>query len=54
MHANYFVNTGDGTAADVIALMQQVRERVKERWGVELVPEVKLIGTQGDVITLGR
>ncbi|MBK7595871.1 MAG: UDP-N-acetylmuramate dehydrogenase [Gemmatimonadetes bacterium] len=54
MHANYFVNTGDGTAADVIALMQQVRHRVRERWSVELVPEVKLIGTQGDVITLGR
>ncbi len=47
MHANYFVNTGDGTAADVIALMQQVRERVRERWGVELVPEVKVIGPDG-------
>ena len=49
MHANYFVNTGNGTAADVIGLMTQVRERVRERWGVELVAEVKVIGVDGTI-----
>ena len=52
MHANYFVNTGEGTAADVIALMGQVRQQVQARWGVELVPEVKVIGADGSVVGL--
>jgi UDP-N-acetylmuramate dehydrogenase len=49
LHANYFVNTGDGTATDVTALMREVRQRVAERWGVTLVPEVKLIQAGGGV-----
>lgn len=49
MHANYFVNTGGGTAADVTALMRLVRQRVHDRWGLTLVPEVKLLGTDGTV-----
>jgi UDP-N-acetylmuramate dehydrogenase len=43
-HANYFVNLGGGTAADFLALMDAVRERVREHSGHELVPEVKLLG----------
>ena len=50
MHANYFVNTGGGTAADVIALMRRVRGRVRAELGVELVPEVKVIGADGSVV----
>lgn len=49
MHANYFVNLSHGTAEDVMALMRQVRSRVRERWGVELLPEVQLIGADGGV-----
>lgn len=49
MHANYFVNTSSGTAADVTALMREVRSRVLARWGVTLEPEVKLIDSQGGV-----
>ena len=44
MHANYFVNTGEATAADVRALIAQARETVRTRFGVELETEVKLIG----------
>lgn len=44
MHANYIVNTGAATAADVRAVMDAVRERVHDRFGVVLEPEVKLIG----------
>lgn len=49
MHANYFINTGGATAADVTALMRTVRGRVADRWGVTLEPEVKLIQGDGTV-----
>ncbi len=49
MHANYFVNTGGATAADVTGLMREVRRRVEDRWGVRLEPEVKLIRADGGV-----
>ena len=44
VHANYFVNLGGGTAEDVLELMALVREKVRERLGVELEPEVRVIG----------
>jgi UDP-N-acetylmuramate dehydrogenase len=47
MHANYFVNTGDATAADVRALIDHARRTVAERFGVRLETEVKLIGRWG-------
>lgn len=49
MHANYFINSGGATAADVTALMEVVRQRVHDRWGVTLEPEVKLILADGTV-----
>jgi UDP-N-acetylmuramate dehydrogenase len=50
MHANYFVNTGAATAADVRKLIQHVQQVVQERFGVRLEPEVKLIGTRGEYL----
>ncbi len=47
MHANYFVNTGGGTAADARRLIRRARETVRERFGVELETEVKIIGPEG-------
>lgn len=44
MHANYFVNTGTATAADVLKLMEHVRKTVQKKLGVELQPEVRVIG----------
>ena len=43
-HANFVENTGDATTADVIALMAEGRRRVREEFGVELEPEVQLLG----------
>jgi UDP-N-acetylmuramate dehydrogenase len=43
MHANYFVNTGDATAADVQALIALAQRTVEERFGVRLETEVKII-----------
>lgn len=50
MHANYFVNAGDATAADVVALMQHARRVVEEKFGVRLETEVKLIGRMGEYL----
>ncbi|HEU4759388.1 MAG TPA: UDP-N-acetylmuramate dehydrogenase [Dehalococcoidia bacterium] len=43
-HANFILNLGGATAADIIALMELARARVRERFGVELEPEVALVG----------
>ncbi|HYP48265.1 MAG TPA: hypothetical protein VEQ61_06465, partial [Thermoleophilaceae bacterium] len=43
-HANFVENTGAATTADVVALMAEGRRRVLERFGVELEPEVQLLG----------
>ncbi len=43
-HANFFINTGKATAADFIALMATAREAVSAKYGIELEPEVKIVG----------
>jgi len=43
-HANFVENTGEATTADVIALMGKGRRRVRERFGLELEPEVQFLG----------
>jgi UDP-N-acetylenolpyruvoylglucosamine reductase len=43
-HANFVENGGEATTADVLELMAAGRRRVHERFGVELEPEVQLLG----------
>ena len=43
-HANFVENGGEATTADVIALMAEGRRRVRERFGVDLEPEVQFLG----------
>ena len=43
-HANFVENHGDATTADVVAVMAEGRRRVKDRFGVELEPEVQALG----------
>jgi UDP-N-acetylmuramate dehydrogenase len=52
MHANYFVNTGEATAADVRGLMVEVQRRVEQAFGARLEPEVKIIGPRGEYVDL--
>ena len=40
-HANFVENHGEATTADVIAVMAEGRRRVKQRFGIELEPEVQ-------------
>jgi UDP-N-acetylmuramate dehydrogenase len=44
LHANFIVNTGAATAADIEALIAQVQAEVEKRHGVRLEPEVRVIG----------
>ncbi len=44
LHANWIVNLGGATAADVTGLMDEAQRRVLEATGVTLTPEVKRIG----------
>lgn len=45
-HANFFVAHDGCTAADVIALMRSVREKVKAKFGVVIEPEVVVWGAE--------
>ncbi len=42
-HGNLFINTGEGTAADFYDLAKEYALKVKEKFGVELEPEVQLV-----------
>jgi UDP-N-acetylmuramate dehydrogenase len=44
VHANFIVNLGGATAADIDALIQRVQQRVQEVHGIHLHPEVKRLG----------
>jgi UDP-N-acetylmuramate dehydrogenase len=44
MHANFIVNTGSASAADIEALIERIVERVEAKHGVRLVPEVRIVG----------
>ena len=42
-HANFIVNAGKATAADILALMDTATAKVKEKFGVSLEPEIKVV-----------
>ena len=44
-HANFIINTGQATAADILALMESVQAEVLAQFNIHLEPEVKIIGT---------
>ena len=43
-HANFIVNLGQGRADDVLALMAEMRDRVRDRFGITLEPEIQFLG----------
>lgn len=47
-HANFIVNVGRATAADVFALVRLAQQRVYERSGTWLRPEIELLGRWTD------
>ncbi len=46
VHANFIVNRGKARAADVLELVETIKERVKEKEGLELDLEIRVIGEQ--------
>ena len=44
VHAGYIVNTGGATYHDILRLIKLVKKRVRERFGVELELEIRVIG----------
>jgi UDP-N-acetylmuramate dehydrogenase len=44
LHANYFVNTGNATASDVLRLIDHAQKTVQRKLGVALELEVKVVG----------
>lgn len=44
LHANFFVNRGNATAADIYSLIETAQTTVKEKFGVSLELEVELVG----------
>ncbi len=44
LHANFVVNRGAATAADALACIRKAYEEVRDRFGVRLEPEVRLVG----------
>ena len=46
-HANFIVNDGGATAVDVITLMGRMHDDVRDRYGIDLNPEVKFLGFEG-------
>ena len=45
-HANFIVNCGNGTSEDILNLMYKMYTEVKEKFEIELKPEVKYLGNK--------
>ena len=51
LHANFIVNRGGATAGDILTLAEEVRQRVADRFGVWLEPEVEVLGEDDTACT---
>lgn len=49
-HTNFLINTGDASAADIEALGEEVRKRVKDKSGVLLEWEIQRVGLRRDEV----
>ena len=43
-HANFIINTGAATAADIESLLVRVQEQVEQSQGIRLETEVRIVG----------
>jgi UDP-N-acetylmuramate dehydrogenase len=44
LHANFIVNKGNATAADVAELVRLIKKKVKDKFGISLEEEIKFVG----------
>lgn len=47
LHANFFINKGNGSSSDFISLMEAVEEMVLKSFGIELEPEINIVDGLG-------
>lgn len=47
-HANFIINDGSATSLDILELMYEMYSRVKEKFNVELKPEVRYLGRKNE------
>ena len=45
-HGNFIVNEGGATAKDLLALIGLIKDKVKEKFGVSLETEVRVVGEE--------
>ena len=45
-HAGFIINKGQATAQDVMDLIRYIQELVREKYGLELKPEIKILGEE--------
>lgn len=45
LHAGFIINDGNATSEDILNLIKHIQNKVKNEFGVELEPEVKIIGS---------
>ena len=43
-HANFIINSGKASAGDIESLILMIQEKVKLEHGIELIPEVRIVG----------
>ena len=43
-HANFIVSTGKASASDIVALVDLAMAKVREIFGIQLIPEIKIVG----------
>lgn len=53
IHGNFIINRGEATSQEVIDLVREIRQRVLEKHGIELEPEVLLMGTTWEEVMRG-
>jgi UDP-N-acetylmuramate dehydrogenase len=46
VHANFFINRGNGNSSDYITLMNEVLLKVKNKFGIELEREIRVVGRE--------
>ncbi len=46
-HANFILNFENATSLDVLTLMYKMYSKVREKYTIELIPEIKYIGDKG-------
>ena len=52
LHAGFIVNKGNATAEDILKLMKYIQEKVKEKFGVYIEPEIRVLFQRHFVIFL--